>query len=156
MTPAINLAKKAKITHRVVKYQHDARAQSYGIEAAQVLGLNPQQVFKTLLAELDNGELVVGMVPVCCKLDLKKLAKVAGARKAAMADPSKAEKVTGYVTGGISPLGQKKRLRSFLDLSAEDFAEIHVSAGRRGLEIALAPSDLINLLDGKLVAIACE
>lgn len=146
MTPAINLLKKSGTAHRVVSYDHDPGAESYGSEAAEALGLDPAQVFKTLVAELDGRETVVAVVPVAHRLDLKALARTAGAKKATMADSGLAERLTGYVVGGISPLGQKQRLRTFIDTSANDFAEIHVSGGRRGLEIALAPESLAELL----------
>ncbi|MET4693343.1 Cys-tRNA(Pro) deacylase [Endozoicomonas lisbonensis] len=150
MTPAINLAKKANIPFTVHEYQHDVGADSYGQEAAQKLGLNPQQVFKTLIVKLDGRQLAVGIVPVAGQLDLKAMAKACGAKKATMAEQAEAEKSSGYVLGGISPLGQKKRLLTILDRTAEQFDTIHVSAGRRGLEIELAPADLLTLTKGQL------
>lgn len=146
MTPAIKLLEKAGITHRVVSYDHDPAASSYGLEAVDALGLDAGTVFKTLLAAVDGDETVVAVVPVANQLDLKALAKSAGGKKAAMADPESAKRLTGYVLGGISPLGQRKRLRTFIDRSAEDLDEIHVSGGRRGLEIAIAPAALAELL----------
>ena len=147
MTPAINAAKKAKIAFKVLEYDHDPAAESYGEEAAQVLGLNPDQVFKTLLVSLSvhKSNLAVAVLPVSHKLSLKAIAKAVGAKKAEMADPKLAEKTTGYVVGGISPLGQKKALPTVIDASAEGLTRLHVSAGRRGLEIALAPADLATL-----------
>jgi Cys-tRNA(Pro)/Cys-tRNA(Cys) deacylase len=145
MTPAVNAAKKAGITFELHRYDHDERAESYGLEAAEVLGLDPVTVFKTLMAELDGTQLCVAIVPVALKLDLKALATVAGVKKAAMGDPLKAEKATGYVIGGISPLGQRRRHPTFVDDSAMAHERIHVSAGRRGLEIELAPADLVKL-----------
>jgi Cys-tRNA(Pro)/Cys-tRNA(Cys) deacylase len=142
MTPALDLLKKVRAEHRVHSYEHDPKAASYGLEAAEKLGLNPQQVFKTLLASTEKGELLVAVVPVVGTLDLKALAHAAGAKKAEMADPAAAQRSTGYLLGGISPLGQKKRLRTFIDQSAEAFATIYVSAGRRGLEVELAPAVL--------------
>ena len=153
MTPAINLAKKANIPFTVHEYQHDAGADSYGQEAVQKLGLNPEQVFKTLIVKLDGRQLAVGIVPVAGQLDLKAMAKACGAKKATMAEQTEAEKSSGYVLGGISPLGQKKRLMTVLDQSAEQFDTIHVSAGRRGLEIELAPADLLSLTSGQLLPI---
>jgi Cys-tRNA(Pro)/Cys-tRNA(Cys) deacylase len=151
VTPAIKLLDRNGITHRVVSYDHDPSAESYGTEAAEALGLDPATVFKTLLADLDGGargsETVVAVIPVAHRLDLKALARSAKAKKAAMADPAAAERLTGYVVGGISPLGQKKRLRTFVDSAAVELDEIHVSGGRRGLEIALAPGALVDLLD---------
>ena len=142
MTPALDLLKKVRAEHRVHSYEHDPKAASYGLEAAEKLGLNPQQVFKTLLASTEKGELLVAVVPVVGTLDLKALAHAAGAKKAEMADPAAAQRSTGYLLGGISPLGQKKRLRTFIDQSAEAFETIYVSAGRRGLEVELAPAVL--------------
>lgn len=147
MTPAINTAKKAKIPYQVLEYQHDPAAESYGGEAAAVLGLDPAQVFKTLLVSLSGHKspLAVAILPVSHKLSLKAIAKAVGAKKAEMADPHLAEKTTGYVVGGISPLGQKKALPTVIDASAEALPLMHVSAGRRGLEIALSPQDLARL-----------
>ncbi|WP_282178179.1 Cys-tRNA(Pro) deacylase [Vibrio nereis] len=151
MTPAINLAKKKKIAHTIHQYDHDPRADSYGLEAAEVLGQDPSQVFKTLLFCL-NGEpksLAVAVIPVDQKLNLKLAAKAAKAKKADMADPDIAQKTTGYVVGGISPLGQKKALPTFIHQSALDKETICVSAGKRGLEIELAAQDLATLTRGQ-------
>jgi Cys-tRNA(Pro)/Cys-tRNA(Cys) deacylase len=142
MTPAIDLLKKAGAEHRVHSYSHDPKAASYGLEAAEKLGLNPAQVFKTLLAASEKGELLVAVVPVAGSLDLKALAQAAGVKKAEMADPQAAQRSTGYLLGGISPLGQKKRLRTFIDSSARAQPSIYVSAGRRGLEVELAAATL--------------
>ena len=142
MTPALDLLKKVRAAHRVHSYEHDPKAASYGLEAAEKLGLEPAQVFKTLLASSEKGELLVAVVPVVGSLDLKALAQAAGVKKVEMADPAAAQRSTGYLLGGISPLGQKKRLRTFIDKSAEDFSTIFVSAGRRGLEVELAPAVL--------------
>ncbi len=146
MTPAIKLLERAEIAHRVVTYGHDPRSESYGAEAAEALGLRPDRVFKTLLASVDGAETVVAVVPVDQRLDLKALARAAGAKKATMADPADAERVTGYVVGGISPLGQRKRLRTFIDATAAALDEVHVSGGRRGVEVAIDPADLADLL----------
>lgn len=142
MTPAINNAKKAKIPHRVHSYQHDPAVASYGREAADKLGADPHRVFKTLVTQLDDKILAVAVVPVTSTLNLKLLAKAAGAKRAEMADKGVVERVTGYVLGGVSPLGQKKRLATFIDNSAKDFVTILVSAGRRGLELELSSQDL--------------
>jgi Cys-tRNA(Pro)/Cys-tRNA(Cys) deacylase len=142
MTPAIDLLKKAGAEHRVHSYSHDPKAASYGLEAAEKLGLNPAQVFKTLLAASEKGELLVAVVPVAGSLDLKALAQAAGVKKVEMADPQAAQRSTGYLLGGISPLGQKKRLRTFIDSSARAQPSIYVSAGRRGLEVELAAATL--------------
>ena len=148
MTPAINFAKKHKIEYQIHAYEHDPAAPSYGLEAAEKLGLDPARVFKTLVVELDGKELAVAVIPVNAKLDLKQLAKALGAKKAAMADQRKVERTTGYVLGGVSPLGQKKALKSLLDESARQFPTIFVSAGRRGLDIELKADDLVRLTRG--------
>ncbi|HEX8588268.1 Cys-tRNA(Pro) deacylase [Pseudomonas sp.] len=137
MTPALDLLKKVRAEHRVHSYEHDPKAASYGLEAAEKLDLPPAQVFKTLLASTERGELLVAVVPVVGSLDLKALAHAAGVKKAEMADPAAAQRATGYLLGGISPLGQKKRLRTFIDESAQPLPTIFVSAGRRGLEVEL-------------------
>jgi len=138
MTPAIDLLKKNRAEHRVHSYQHDPKSASYGLEAAEKLSLDPARVFKTLLASTERNELVVAVVPVAGTLDLKALAQAAGAKKMEMADPAAAQRATGYLVGGISPLGQKKRLRTFIDVSARAHPTVYVSAGRRGLEVELA------------------
>ncbi|MGE8113386.1 MULTISPECIES: Cys-tRNA(Pro) deacylase [Pseudomonas] len=153
MTPALDLLKKARAEHRVHSYEHDPKSASYGLEAAEKLGLEPQQVFKTLLASSEKGELLVAVVPVVGTLDLKALAHAAGVKKCEMADPAVAQRATGYLVGGISPLGQKKRLRTFIDDSAQDYATIHVSAGRRGLEVELAAAVLAEHTQGAFAAI---
>lgn len=142
MTPALDLLKKVRAEHRIHSYEHDPKAASYGLEAAEKLNLQPAQVFKTLLASTEKGELLVAVVPVVGTLDLKALAQAAGAKKAEMADPGAAQRATGYLLGGISPLGQKKRLRTFIDETAQPFDTIFVSAGRRGLEVELAAAVL--------------
>ncbi len=154
MTPGIDAAKRAGIAYTIHSYEHDKTAASYGEEAADKLGLSPARVFKTLLAQLDNRELVVAVVPVARQLNLKQLATALQARAAEMARPADAERATGYVVGGISPLGQKKRLRTVVDVSAREHATIYVSAGRRGLEIELAADDLVQLTQGLFAAIA--
>lgn len=153
MTPALDLLKKHRAEHRVHSYEHDPKSASYGLEAAEKLGLDPQQVFKTLLASSEKGELLVAVVPVVGTLDLKALAHAAGVKKCEMADPAAAQRGTGYLVGGISPLGQKKRLRTFIDDSAQNFATIHVSAGRRGLEVELAAAVLAEHTQGKFAGI---
>ena len=154
MTPAIVLLEKRGIAHDVVSYNHDPAADSYGSEAVEALGLDPSVVFKTLLADVAGVGLVVAVVPVSGRLDLKTLAKAAGGKKASMADPAEAERTTGYVVGGISPLGQRKRLLTVIDSSAQHLEVMHVSVGRRGLEVALAPSDLLALTGGSFALIA--
>jgi Cys-tRNA(Pro)/Cys-tRNA(Cys) deacylase len=135
---------QAKVTFEVHAYDHDPAAQSYGTEAAEAMGVPPERVFKTLLADVD-GKLTVAVVPVSGQLDLKALAAAVGGKKAAMADPAAAERTTGYVLGGISPLGQRKKLPTVVDESALDYETVFCSAGKRGLEIELAPADLVRL-----------
>ena len=153
MTPAIDLLKKARAEHRVHSYPHDPKAPSYGLEAAEKLGLPAERVFKTLLAASEKGELLVAVVPVAGSLDLKALAQAAGVKKAEMADPAAAQRATGYLLGGISPLGQKKRLRTFIDESARRQPSIYVSAGRRGLEVELAAEVLATHTQASFAAI---
>ncbi|MDE3735420.1 MULTISPECIES: Cys-tRNA(Pro) deacylase [Pseudomonas] len=153
MTPAIDLLKKAKAEHKVHSYQHDPKAPSYGLEAAEKLNLDPARVFKTLLAATEKGELLVAVVPVVGSLDLKALAHAAGVKKAEMADPNLAQRTTGYLVGGISPLGQKKRLRTFIDSTARNFDTVHVSAGRRGLEVELSADTLAAHTQGQFADI---
>ena len=145
MTPAIDTAKKAKISYVVHEYHHDPDAESYGLEAAEKLNTDPARVFKTLVVSDGGKDLTVAVVPVEHQLDLKLLAKAVGAKKMAMADVKLVERTTGYVVGGVSPLGQKKRLRTVIDASAQEFETMFVSAGRRGLEIELSPADLATL-----------
>jgi Cys-tRNA(Pro)/Cys-tRNA(Cys) deacylase len=141
-TPALTALERAGVTHQVHPYDATDRGLSYGVGAAEALGLDPRRVFKTLVAEVD-GAPVMAMVPVAGTLDLKALAAARGGKKAVMADPSAAERLTGYVTGGISPLGTKRRLPVVVDASAAEHASIYCSAGRRGLQVELAPADLI-------------
>lgn len=143
MTPATVALTREGIAFTVHEYDHDPRAASFGLEAAEALGLDPDQVFKTLVADLD-GSLVVAVVPVSGRLDLKALARALGGSKAAMADPRAAERVTGYLTGGISPVGQKRRLPTVVDETAELYDVVYVSAGRRGLDLGIAPADLVR------------
>ena len=152
MTPAIVAVERAKIPHTVHEYDSQVGA-GYGVEAAESLGVGPERVFKTLVAKLDDAKLVVAVVPVAAMLDLKRLAAAAGAKRAAMADAKEAERSSGYVVGGISPLGQRKKLATFVDESALAHPTVFVSAGRRGLEIELAPQDLITACGGRAAPI---
>lgn len=152
-TPATALLAKQRVPHAVHAYQHDPRSESYGTEAATVLGLPAAAVFKTLVAEVD-GALAVGVVPVAGQLDLKALAAALGGKRAKLAAIPDAERATGYVAGGISPLGQKKRLPTVLDSSALTLDTMFCSAGRRGLEIELAPADLARLTSAVVAPIA--
>ncbi|MFG2921153.1 Cys-tRNA(Pro) deacylase [Streptomyces sp. NPDC048305] len=151
-TPATVALTAAGTEFTVHAYDHDPASPSYGDEAAQALGVSPDRVFKTLVADVD-GELVVAVVPVAGSLDLKALASAVGGKRAAMADPAAAERTTGYVRGGISPLGQRKRLRTVLDESAGSHSTVCVSAGRRGLEVELSPADLAALTGASLAPI---
>ena len=153
MTPAINLARKQNIKHQVHEYLHDPASESYGLEAAQKLGVGPERVFKTLVVQLESKTLVVAIIPVAEKLSMKLVAKAACAKKATMADRTDVERSTGYVLGGVSPLGQKKRLMTIIDESAQNKETIFVSAGRRGLEIELNPLDLAMVCSGKFAMI---
>ncbi len=143
-TTATLALERAKIPFTLHEYAHDSKAESYGREASQALGVSADRVFKTLVAEVD-GKLVVGVVPVEGQLDLKALAAASGGKKAVMAQVAAAERATGYVAGGISPVGQRKRLPVVVDSSAMGFATVFCSAGRRGLEIELAPADLVRV-----------
>lgn len=144
-TPATAALERAGVSFTLHPYEHDPACASYGDEAAAQLDLDPATVFKTLLVEVD-GRLVVGIVPVSGQLDLKALAAAVGGRRATMADPAAAERATGYVLGGISPLGQRRRLTTILDESALALPTVYVSAGKRGLDLGIAPTDLVNLL----------
>ena len=154
MTPAINAAKKARIDFQVHQYEHDSDSSSYGEEAVEKMGQNPEQVFKTLVVKLDGKQLAVAIVPVAKMLDLKAIATACKAKKAVMAEPQEVQRSTGYVLGGVSPLGQKKRLPTILDQSSDAFPKIFVSAGKRGLEIELAPEALLQLTSGQYATIA--
>lgn len=154
MTPAVVAARRAGIDCQVLEYQHRPGGGSYALEAAEALGLDPARVFKTLVADLAGGGLVVAVIPATTRLDLKALAAAAGGKKAAMADRLAAERATGYVVGGISPLGQRRRLATVLDESALTHQVIYVSAGRRGLEIALQPRDLATLTGATVAGVA--
>ena len=148
MTPGITAAKRSKIDFKVHTYTHDPSAASYGREAVEKLGLPEARVFKTLVVSLADGRLAVGVLPVSMQLDMKRIAGVMGVKKAAMADKADVQRATGYVLGGVSPLGQKQRLPTVIDRSAKDHPTIFVSAGRRGLDIELQPEDLRRLVNG--------
>lgn len=154
MTPAVEEARQAGIDFELAEYDHDPRAEAYGMEAADALGVPPERVFKTLVAQLDDARLVVAIVPVASQLDLKALASSLGTRRAQMADPADAQRATGYLVGGISPLGQRRRLPTALDQSALEQDAIYVSAGRRGLDMSLAPADLQALTNATVAPIA--
>jgi Cys-tRNA(Pro)/Cys-tRNA(Cys) deacylase len=152
-TPATVALQRARVSFTPHVYAHDPAASSFGLEAAAALGVDAARVFKTLLALADTA-VVVGIVPVTGELDLKALAASVGAKRAAMADPGVAERKTGYVVGGISPIGQKTRLPTVLDASAQLFETIFVSGGRRGFDVELSPADLVAVTDARVAAIA--
>jgi Cys-tRNA(Pro)/Cys-tRNA(Cys) deacylase len=143
-TPATAAVASARVEHALHKYDHDPATPAYGLEAAEKLGVDPARVYKTLVAEVD-GRLVVGVIPVAERLSLKALAAAAGGKKAVMADGATAERATGYVVGGISPLAHRRRLPAFLDESMRAHTTVLVSAGRRGLDLELSPADLARL-----------
>ena len=145
MTPAVTAARRAGIDIEVVEYDAGGSDEPCGIGAARALGIAPERVFKTLVVDLSGRSLAVAIIPVAERLDLKAVASALGAKRATMAEPAAAERATGYVLGGISPLGQRRRLPFAIDESALGFERIHVSGGRRGLEIGLAPGDLVTL-----------
>ena len=153
MTPAINTATKNNVIHHIHEYSHDEASESYGDEAAQKLGISSDRVFKTLVVNIDNNALVVAVIPVSAMLSMKLIAKAYQGKKATMALKIDVERSTGYVLGGVSPLGQKKRLSTFLDSSANKFTTVFVSAGKRGLEIELNPQDLQTLTQATLTDI---
>lgn len=157
-TPATVFLERQGIGYSAHPYDHDPAATSFGLEAAEKLGLSPEAVFKTLMARLDDerGELVVAIVPVTHKLDLKALARAAGAKRARMAVVAHAERSSGYVAGGISPFGQKRPLRTFIDETAEICDTIYVSGGLRGFDIGLSPIDLITALDAVVATLAAD
>jgi Cys-tRNA(Pro)/Cys-tRNA(Cys) deacylase len=152
-TPAIALLAKQNVTHRLHPYDVEADTPNYGAVVAETLGIAPERVFKTLVTDVD-GALTVAVVPVSGDVDLKALANAVGGKRAAMADRALAERTTGYVRGGISPLGQRKRLPTVLDASASAYPTIYVSAGRRGLQVELDPADLVRLTGAALARIA--
>ena len=145
MTPGIDAARKARVAHTIHEYHHDPASASYGTEAAEKMAVDPDRVFKTLVVSIDGKELAVGVIPVTATLSMKLIARATNGKKAAMAEKQAVQRSTGYVLGGVSPLGQKRKLKTVIDDSARNFDTIYVSAGRRGLEIELAPDDLAGL-----------
>ncbi len=155
-TPALVALAAAGVPHTPRTYAHDPASDlGYGLEAAHALGVDPAQVFKTLVADVE-GALTVAVVPVTGRLDLKALAHAVGAKRAALADPHAAERATGYVVGGISPLGQRTRLRTVVDETVWLFDTVLVSGGRRGLDVELAPDDLVRLTGAVVAAVAAD
>lgn len=151
MTPAVRQLERLGVAHRVLTYEHQPGVDSYGSEAAERLGVDEASVFKTLLVQPSEGPMIVTLVPVTGHLDLKAAARAAAAKRATLADANLAERTTGYVIGGISPFGQRKRLRTFVDASAEALPLVYVSGGRRGLELELPPSTLVDVLDARFL-----
>lgn len=153
VTPAIRALEAAGVPFTLHEYEHDPSARSFGLEAAEALGVDPDQVFKTLLVTADGAQ-AVGIVPVTCSLSLKAMGAALGRKRVEMCDPAVAQRVTGYVLGGISPFGQKKRLPTVIDETCELYDTIYVSGGRRGLDLGVAPADLVRLLDATVADIA--
>ncbi len=156
VTPAVKAVKAAGIAFRLMEYEYDPSADAIGLHAAAAMGLDPAVVYKTLIVQLEPKALACAVIPVAAKLDLKALAAAAGAKKSDLADPTLAERTTGYMVGGISPLGQRKALPTFIDASAEALPEVVVNGGRRGLQIALAPADLARITKAVVRRIAVE
>lgn len=154
MTPAVRAARRAGVAHRLHTYAHDRDADSYGGEAVEQLGVAPERVFKTLVVEVEGVGLTVAVVPVSRALDLKRLAAAMGGKRAELAGLAAAERATGYVAGGISPLGQRRPLPTLVDASATAHPTVFVSGGRRGLEIELAPADLVSLCAARTADLA--
>lgn len=148
MTPAVRAAESAGVAFTLHRYEHASDANSFGMEAAEKLGVSPDRLFKTLIAQVDGKQLVMTLVPVAARLDLKRLAALLGGKKAEMASPVAAERATGYVVGGISPLGGRKKLPTYIDATLSAHATVFVSAGQRGLQMELSPQDLLGLTDG--------
>lgn len=149
MTPGIELVKTAGIFYDIHEYEHEAANTSFGLEAVEKMGVDAMRIFKTLLVKTDKNELIVAIIPVLEQLSMKQIAKASASKKAEMAEGALVERSTGYVLGGVSPLGQKRLHLTILDKSAADHETIFVSAGRRGVEIELQPNDLLQLTKGK-------
>lgn len=150
MTPAIAQLNKLSLPFQLHQYQHDANCKSFGLEAVEKLNVAEEYVFKTLVVDVDNSYLAVAIIPVALSLSLKKVAKALSAKKVKMADAIKVQNSTGYVLGGVSPLGQRKLLKTLLDSSATVLETLYISGGKRGLEIELAPNSLLKALDAEL------
>ena len=148
------MLRRLGIEHRVVHYNHDPDHGSFGLEAVEALGTDPDGTFKTLMVTLDDGRNAIGVVPVSCTLDLKAIAAAAGAKKARMTEPAEAERRSGYVVGGISPFGQKQVLETFVDEWAMALDEVFCSGGRRGLEVVVPPDAFTVALDATFASIA--
>jgi len=155
VTPAVDALEAAGIAFSVHEYVHDPAVKNFGLEAATALGLDPDQVFKTLLVTADGGQ-AVAIVPVSCTLSLKAVGAALGRKRVEMCDPAVAQRVTGYVLGGISPFGQRKQLPTVVDETCELFDTVYVSGGRRGLDLGVAPADLVRVLGAVLADIAAS
>jgi Cys-tRNA(Pro)/Cys-tRNA(Cys) deacylase len=153
ITPAVQALQQAQVGFQLLEYDYDPSADAIGLQAAQALGRDPSTVFKTLVIALDSGELICAIIPSDRQLDLKAIAAGAGAKKAELADPGEAERATGYVVGGISPLGQRKRLRTFVDAAGSALDEIVVNGGRRGLQLTLRPADLVRITSAAVLPV---
>ena len=151
MTPAIEAAREANLSFQIHEYEHDPSIQSYGEEAAAELGVDRKRVFKTLVVELSTKELCVYVLPIMHQLNMKSAARAAGVKKATMANAKSVVRVTGYVLGGVSPIGQKRNLRTFIDTTASNFDSVYVSGGRRGLDIELNILGLVDLLQADMI-----
>ncbi|HDS17069.1 MAG TPA: Cys-tRNA(Pro) deacylase [Proteobacteria bacterium] len=147
MTPAVNVLKKAKTSFTLHQYEHDPAVTAYGAEAAAKLGISGDRIFKTLIVAVGDKKLAVAVIPVSCQLNLKAAAQAFGVKKVLLAEPETATRVTGYLLGGVSPLGQKKKLPTLIAREACAWPTIYISGGRRGLDIEIAPADLARLLD---------
>jgi len=154
MTPAIQKLKQQKVSYEILQYQHEVNSAAYGLEVVEKLKLNAEQVFKTLVVITDSQQLVVALVPVSGKLNLKAIAKTLVVKKVKMAQVKQVENSTGYILGGVSPLGQKKALRTIIDNSAKDFKLVYISGGKRGLEVALNPNDLAKISQARFADIS--
>jgi len=153
MTPAIDVAKQNNIAYQLHEFSHDSQSKSYGLEASEKLGVDEARVFKTIVVMCSNKSLAMGIIPVSSMLNMKLLAKASNSKKCIMAKKLDVERSTGYVLGGISPLGQRRALKTVIDISAKDYDTIYVSAGKRGLEIELNPNDLKMLVNGNFDSI---
>lgn len=154
-TPALQVLNDAGVAYQLVEYEHsDVMAHGFALDTASVLNLDPNTVFKTLLVETDSGQPAVGVVPASAKLNLKSMAKAVGAKHAEMMDPSKAERITGYIKGGISPIGQKRKFPTVIDESALNYDAILVSGGKRSLSVSIAPQILAEIINAKFAPIA--
>ncbi len=154
MTPAVRMIRKARVEHTLHPYDHNPESRSYGLEAAEKLGVPPARVYKTLVVRCQPDGLAVAVVPVSTQLDLKRFAAARGVKKVSMATTDEVERATGYVPGGVSPLGQKRRLPIVVDRSVNDHEQVYISAGKRGLDVALRPADLIRLTGADVHEIA--